>query len=261
MWLREVVVVVAAAKRKKSKTSASHWGYRLAGIVLCAFFVLGVVTGLSRPGRVLALRVQTLFHLWPGPGHSALIPAVFNGGTVLKPTILPRTPGTAVALVQRGDAFYTLDSDGDLHGPVSPATQGDMPILSGPGALKVQPSKLIDFAEALVRAEATLGAVVSEMRIDIDDTATIYLEHPHIEVAFDLEHATTEFPRALAVMKMWRGHENLIAALDLTTPGQAVMQMRPAAFANRNRTAAVDAVAMAAPTHLPRNRREESARR
>jgi hypothetical protein len=39
------------------------------------------------------------------------------------------------------------------------------------------------------------------------------------------------------------------------------MQMRPAAFANRNRTAAVDAVAMAAPTHLPRNRREESARR
>ncbi len=144
--------------------------------------------------------------------------------------------------------FYTLDSDGDLHGPVSPATQGDMPILSGPGALKVQPSKLIDFAEALVRAEATLGAVVSEMRIDTDDTATIYLEHPHIEVAFDLEHATTEFPRALAVMKMWRGHENLIAALDLTTPGQAVMQMKPGGFRQSQSCGrAVGAVAMAAP--------------
>lgn len=252
---------MAAAKRKKNKTSASHWGFRLAGIVLCAFFVLGVMTGLSRPGRTLALRVQALLKLWPSPGHSSIIPAVFTGGIVIKPTLHLRAQGAAVALVQRGEGFYTLDSDGGLRGPVSPAAQGDMPILSGAGALNAQPSKLIDYAEALVRAEATLGAAVSEMRIDADGAATIFLEHPHIEVAFDIDHAAIELARALEVLRMWRGHESLIASLDLTTPGQAVMQMRPAAFAGNNRASAVRTVALATPPHLPRNRREESARR
>ena len=259
--MREVVVAVAAAKRKKSKTSASHWGFRLAGIVLCAFFVLGVMTGLSRPGRTLALRVQTILNLWPGPGHSSIIPAVFFGGTVIEPTVHHRAQGSAIALVQRGDGFYTLDSDGGLRGPVAPAAQGDMPILSGAGALAAQPAKLIDYAEALVRAEAGLGAVVSEMRIDPDGTATIFLEHPRIQVAFDIDRTAFEFSRALAVLVMWRGHEDLIAALDLTTPGQAVMRMKPAAFAADHRAPAVQTVALAVRAHLPRNRPEDSARR
>jgi hypothetical protein len=256
-----VVVAVAAAKRKKSKTSASHWGFRLAGIVLCAFFVLGVMTGLSRPGRALALRLETILKLWQGSAHSSIFAAVFAGGTIIKPTFIPRVPGAAVALVERGDGLYTLDSDGALSGPVAPAAQGDMPILAGAGALNAQPSNLIDDAAALVRAEAALGSVVSEMRIDNDGTATIFLEHPRLEITFDLDHAPIEFARALEVLKMWRGHENLIAALDLTTPGQAVMQMTPAAFAGDHRAPAVRTVALVAPAHLPRNRREESARR
>lgn len=253
---------MAAAKKKKHKTSASHWGFRLAGIVLCAFFVLGVITGLSRPGRTFALRVQALLNFWPSPGHSAIIPVAFTGGNVIKPTFTPRAQGATVALVQRSDGFYTLDSDGDLRGPVAPAAQGDMPILCGPGALNAQPSELIDDAAALVRAEAALGAVVSEMRIDGDDgTAAIFLEHPRIVVTFDVDRAAVEFARAIDVLKIWRGHENLIAALDLTTPGQAVMQMRPAAFASENRPSAVRAVALTLPSRLPRKRREESARR
>jgi hypothetical protein len=259
LW--DVVAVVAAAKKKKNKASASHWGFRLAGIVLCAFFVLGVITGLSRPGRTFALRVQTLLSFWPGPGHSSIIPAVFTGGIVIKPTFLPRAQGAAIALVQRSDGFYTLDSDGDLRGPVAPAAEGDMPILSGAGALNAQPSNLIDDAAALVRAEASLGAVVSEMRIDADGTAAIFLEHPRIAVTFDVDHAVVEFARAIDVLKIWRGHESLIASLDLTTPGQAVMQMRPAAFASDNRAPAVHVVALTMPSRLPRNRREESARR
>ena len=87
MWLLEVVVAVAAAKRKKNKRSASQWGFRLAGIVLCAFFVLGVITGLSRPGRTLALRVQTIFNFWPGPGHSSIIPVAFLGGAPTEPAL------------------------------------------------------------------------------------------------------------------------------------------------------------------------------
>ena len=253
--------MVAAAKKRKNKTSASHWGFRLAGIVLCVFFVLGVITGLSRPGRTFALRLEALLNFWPGPGHSSIFPAVFSGGTVIKPTLLLRAQGAAVALVQRNEGFYLLDSDGGLRGPVAPAAQGDMPILSGAGALNAQPLELIDDAAALVRAEAALGAVVSEMRVDGDGTAAIFLEHPRIAVTFDVDHAAVEFAHAIDVLKIWRGHEGLIASLDLTTPGQAVMQMRPAAFAAGNRIPAVHAVSMALPHRLPRDRREESARR
>ncbi|HEY1851657.1 MAG TPA: cell division protein FtsQ/DivIB [Candidatus Binataceae bacterium] len=256
-----VVVAVAAAKRKKNKTSASHWGFRLAGIVLCAFFVLGVMTGLSRPGRTFALRLESILKVWPGPGHSSIIPAAFTGGTIIKPALVIPAQGASVALVQRGDNFYTLDSDGSLRGPVTPAAEGDMPILNGPGALDAAPAQLIDDAAALVRAEAALGSVVSEMRIDSDGSATIFLEHPRIEITFDVDHAAIEFARALEVLKMWRGHENLIAALDLTTPGQAVMQMTPAAFAGDHRTPAVHPVALSMPARLPRIRHEESTHR
>jgi cell division protein FtsQ len=272
LWLclREVVVAVAA-KTKKSKTSASHWGFRLAGVVLCVFFVLGVITGLSRPGRTFALRVQALLNFWPGPGHSSIIPVAFLGGAPTEPALdrraanssisSARRQGSEIALVQRSDGFYALDSDGRLSGPVAPATQGDMPILSGAAALAAIPAQLINYAEALVRAEAGLGAVISEMRIDTDRTATIFLEHPRIQVAFDLDRTALELSRALAVLRMWRGHEDLIAALDLTTPGQAVMQMKPAAFAADHRAPAVQTVALAVRARLPRNRREESAHR
>jgi len=265
--LREVVVAVAAAKRKKNNSSASHWGFRLAGIVLCAFFVLGVITGLSRPGRTFALRVQAILNLWPGPGHSSIIPAAFFGGASFEPIVHRRASasaiaqGSAIALVQRDDGFYALDSDGRLHGPVAPAAQGDMPILTGAGALGATPPQLIHYAEALVRAEAGLGAVVSEMRLGTDGTASIFLEHPRLQVAFDLDRMAVELSRAVAVLGMWRGHEDLIASLDLTTSGQAVMRMKPAAFAGDRRALAVQTVALAVRAHLPRNRPQESARR
>jgi hypothetical protein len=262
VWLWGAVVAVAAAKRKKkSKPSASQWGFRLAGIVLCAFFVLGVITGLSRPGRTLAMRVQTILNLWPGHGHSSIIPAAFFGGTVIEPIVRLRTPGSSIALVQRSDGFYALDSDGGLRGPVAPAAQGDMPILTGPGALAAPSAQLIDYAEALVRAEASLSAVVSEMRIASDGTAAIFLEHPRIAITFDLDRMPFELSRAVTVLKMWRGHEDLIAALDLTTTGQAVMQMKPAAFASDRHAPRAQTVALTVRAHLPRNQPEESARR
>ena len=79
-----------------------------------------------------------------------------------------------------------------------------MPILSGAGALEATPAQLIHDAAALVRAEAALGSVVSEMRVDCDGSATIFLEHPRIEITFDVDHAAIEFARALEVLKMWR---------------------------------------------------------
>ena len=56
------MAVVAA--RKKKQESASGWSPRLAGLLLCAFFVLGVMTGFSEAGRRVALRAKNLFQLW-----------------------------------------------------------------------------------------------------------------------------------------------------------------------------------------------------
>jgi hypothetical protein len=259
-----VVVAVAAAKRKKSKPSANQWGFKLAGIVLCAFFALGVITGLSRAGRILALRLETILNLLPGPGHSSVIPTIFLGGRVIEPTIhlSAQRPtislGSAVALVHRANGFYELDSDGTLRGPLAPATQGDMPILSGTGALAASPAQLMDYAAALVRAEAGLGAVVSEMRIGAGRTATIFLEHPRIEVVFDIDRTAFELLRAVTVLRMWRGHEALIASLDLTTSGQAVMRMKSAAFASDHHAPGTQMVALTVRPHLPHSQPEGS---
>jgi len=238
-------VAVVAAKRKKRKTTSSGWGFRLAGIVLCAFFVLGVMTGLSRPGRTIAQRCRTLLSLWPQVGHSAIIPAAFFGGTVIEPIVRPHAHGGAVALVRRGDGFYALDSDGDLTGPVAPAAAGDMPILSGAGAASANAASLVECAGVLVRAEANLGAMVSEMRLGEDGTATMFLVRPRIEIVFDLDRAGAELVRAVRVLGIWRGHETMIASIDLTTAGEVVVRLKPDAGAIARPAAALRRTAYA----------------
>ena len=52
------------------------------------------------------------------------------------------------------------------------AAAGDMPILSGVGAESTDAGSLVECAGVLVRAEANLGAMVSEMRLGDDGTAT-----------------------------------------------------------------------------------------
>jgi hypothetical protein len=255
-------VAVAAAKGKKRKANSGGWGFRLAGIVLCAFFALGVMTGLSRPGRTLALRFQNLLSLWPHSGHSAIIPPAFFGGTVIEPVVRPRTRAAAVALVRRADGFYALDSDGDLNGPVAPAAEGDMPILSGTGAESADSSSLIECAGVLVRAEANLGAIVSELRLDPDGTATMFLDRPHIGIVFDFDRAGAELARAIRILGIWRGHESMIALIDLTTANQAVVRLRPPAVENARSAPALrkTAYALAPATHTIRGARGDSAR-
>ena len=52
-----------AAARKKKTESASGWSPRLAGVLLCAFFVLGAMTGFSEAGRRVAC-ARNLLHNW-----------------------------------------------------------------------------------------------------------------------------------------------------------------------------------------------------
>jgi hypothetical protein len=216
-------VAAAVAKKKKTRKGAG-WSWRLAGIALCAFFALGVVTGLSRAGRLFALRVEALFPLWVHPGRSALV--TYAGDAEPAPAVV-RKPVASVALVERTDGFYTLDAAGGLHGPVSPAMQGDLPVLSGSAVQNAPPAQLLEDAATLVRAEAALSEVVSEMRADGDGVAAVFLDHPRLPILVTLDDAALEFARSAQVLRLWRGHQELIASLDMTASGQAIVRLKP----------------------------------
>jgi len=219
--------VAAKKKKRKSTYSSSQWGVRLAGIVLCAFFVLGVITGLSRPGHELALRMHALFALWPHHSGSALIPDGFAG---LQGTPSRYRNDNSIALVRRDGGFYVLNSAGDLHGPIAPEAQPDLPILSGPAISAAGSAELMRDAAVMVRAEAGLNHLVSEMAAASDGTATLFLEHPRVAVSIELNRSEAGIQRAVRIMHLWQGHQQLLAAIDLTVPGEAVVRLTPEAF-------------------------------
>ncbi|MGO9263946.1 MAG: hypothetical protein ACLQBA_03500 [Candidatus Binataceae bacterium] len=220
---------MAAAKRKKA-VKGSEWSWRLAGCALCAFFALGVATGLSGGGHQLALRVTALIHLTPRvPAPVAEnAPAPITGN--LTGSATAQAARAALALVERGDGFYALDAAGGLRGPVSPAAENDMPILSGAAVANASAARLLDYASILVRAEASLGRAISELRSEADDDGVLYLDRPPLSIAIDFAHAPVELERANRVLALWRGHRDLLVALDMTVPGQAVVRLRPAAL-------------------------------
>ena len=224
-----------ASKRGKGAASAAtktSWGWssKALGLVLCAFFVLGMATGLSRAGRALAARarltmnsywieVTATFDQWRG--HT-------TESAMLAP--LPRSaPRDAVALVERHDGFYTLFAEGELRGPVQPSRAGDLPILSGSAVKTGDAQDLVHYAAALVRSEVALSGLVSEMRVDGDGTVSLFFDRSRIELRVDLDDASAQLKRAMEVLGQWRGQARLaemIEMIDMTTPGQAVMRLR-----------------------------------
>ncbi len=243
-------MAVAAAKRKRSgKAPASHWGMRLAGVALCLFFALGVMTGLSKPGRAFAARVEGWFEPHSLLGRSGILPALFAHGAMVAPLapVTPLAPANPIALVRRADGFYVLDGRGALRGPVAPAAQGDLPILSGAGVDGAAPDALLEDAAMLVRAEADLNEVVSEMRVDGDGVATLYLEREPMEISFDSGRTGVELRRAVRIIGLWRGHERMIAAIDLTEDDAAVVRIRRGDTDGARRLADTRRVAYVAP--------------
>jgi hypothetical protein len=221
------VAVAAKKKKRKSAHSGSQWGVKLAGIVLCAFFVLGVITGLSRPGHQLALRIHALLALWPHHSGSAVIPDGFTALPIARST---SGKDNAVALVRRDGGFYVLNSSGDLRGPIAPETQPDLPILSGAALAEADEAQLMQDAAVMVRAEAGLNHLVSEMSVASDGTATLFLEHPQVAVTIDESRGAAGIQRAVQMLHLWQGHQQLLAAIDLTAPDEAVVRLKPAAF-------------------------------
>jgi len=244
-----VEVAVAAARKKKTE-SASGWSPRLAGVLLCAFFVLGAMTGFSEAGRRVASRAKIFFQLWADRTLAKLGPFRHAADTidetiapiavVLKlkqPAPEPVIPGEVevararsatdpIAIVERRDGFYALLAGGEVRGPVSPAQQPDLPIMSGPAVETAMPSELLTDAAYLVRAEAEMSSLVSEMRIDADRTTSFYLDRERMAVTVDLHQEQIQLRRANEVLKQWQGRERLIAMVDMTTPGMAVVRLK-----------------------------------
>ncbi len=219
----------------------------MGGLVVCAFFTLGVMTGFSTTGHTVSLRAAATLCSYRDRIIESLAPArtVASGySTVIRDWagrvgIYHRANtelGTgalsaghmrdgAIAIVERHDGFYELFSGGELRGPVSPGKQGDLPVLSGASLDSARGTQMVDYAAVLVRAETQLSEIISEMRVSDDATASLFLERERTEVVIDLDRATTELQRAIKVRQQWQGRENLIAALDLTTPGLAVVRL------------------------------------
>ncbi len=219
----------------------------MGGLVVCAFFALGVMTGFSTIGRAVTLRASATLSSYRNQVSDSLAPARTTAesywAVVLQwadragvyhrashgPGISAISAGDmrdgAIAIVERRDGFYELFSGGELRGPVSPDKQGDLPVLSGSALDNARGTQMVDYTAVLVRAETQLSEIVSEMRVGDDATASLFLERERTEVLIDLDRSTTELQRAIKVREQWQGRENLIAALDLTTPGQVVVRL------------------------------------
>src|SRR5205807_5422901 len=116
----EAVVV----RRKKKDKGASQWSPRLAGVLLGAFFILGVMTGFSEPGRRLVLRASRLIRSWTDRASTEFAPLKgaadqsiasielsFGLRRVIETpaivaTSVTRGASTAIAIVERPDGFY-----------------------------------------------------------------------------------------------------------------------------------------------------------
>jgi hypothetical protein len=213
------------------------------GLVLCAFFMLGVITGFSAVGRALAVRVSDFLYSLTGrlprPSvssqlidgwldeqvHRAELRVGVNFSALWRKRVNARATGDAIAIVERHDGFYGLFADGELRGPVSPTSADDLPILSGPGMENARGGELVEFAAVMVRAEAQLSHLVSEMSVDDDGTASLYLDHARTTVVFDLDAVPLEIGRAAEILSRWRDRQQMIAAIDMTTRGEAVVRM------------------------------------
>src|SRR5260370_14432042 len=147
----------------------------MGGLVVCAFFALGVMTGFSTAGREITLKAaatlssyrdQIIDSLAPARATASNYSAVlveWAGRTGIYRRAIPG-PGAAeisagnlregaIAIVERRDGFYELFSGGELRGPRSLGKQGDLPVLSGATLHDAHGRQMVDYAAALGRAE------------------------------------------------------------------------------------------------------------
>ena len=207
-----------AARRGGAKKSP-EWGARLGGLALCGFFALGIVVGVHAAGGLGGLRGLSY---WTEFFSRTISSLHLNEGVSAK----TKGSGESVALIERKDGFYALGADGDTRGPLSANAADDLPVIGGPAIEAANCERLLDYAAIIVRAEAALSATISEMRVDNNGLISMFLRRSRTEIALDFNNAAFELDRASLVFARWRGHQDMISLLDLTTPGEAVVRVR-----------------------------------
>jgi hypothetical protein len=227
--------VAVVGSRKKKKKSGSGWTWRLAGIALCAFFALGVITGLSQSGRSFARRIQSLLRNLPYGSRSELVPTAFRALSVRELTTEEsessqetetRARSETIVLLRRRQGLYLLDSEGRLFGPVAPGKTPDLPILSGDGVENAPPPQLLGYASELVRAETTLSAMISEMQVMSNGDVRIYLDRPRLMIVLASGQYALQLARAATVLALWHSHTNLIGTLDMAISDEAIVRLK-----------------------------------
>ena len=235
------MLVAAAGAKKKRRKSGSGWSWRLAGIALCAFFALGVLTGLSESGRTLAHRLAAILQRLPHSSRSELIPAAyrpfFNKQPAVKPFSWYSTSSRieAIALAEHPDGFYQVDSEGGLLGPVSPAEAADVPVLGGREIEHASAAQLLEYTSELIRAEAVLSARISEMYVTSNGEIRFYLDRPHIVIVLERADWGLQLARASKVLSVWRGRRQLIGMIDMTVPDEAIVRPNAESVARSDR--------------------------
>ena len=147
---------------------------------------------------------------------------------VLAPIARPRQ-GDAVALVERHDGFYALFAEGELRGPVQPSRAGDLPILSGAAAQTAGAQDLVATRPRWCAPRWRCRGWSPRCGWMATARCHSFFDRSHTELRVDLDDAPAQLKRATEVLGQWRGQAQLIAMVDMTTPGQAVMRLRATA--------------------------------
>ncbi len=216
-----------AATKRRTRREGGGWTFRLLGLVVVAFFALGVLVGMSHRNRPALPSKQELTKTLRGRlvTVAPVVRALFHSRSDV-PIVSTRPPGKAVVAIERRGSFYALYSNGSLRGPISAGAVGDLAILSG-GALKsASGPALVRYAAMLVRSEAKLSQPISQMRVESDGTIVIFLDRTATQVILNFDDFAGELKRASQVMAHWRGREGSIALLDMTIAGEAVVRLR-----------------------------------
>jgi hypothetical protein len=209
--------------------------------------LLGVITGLSQSGRLLAHRIGALLQRLPYSGRSQLIPAAYHALLFKEPTIntvrqsaastAPRPRTDAIALAERAEGFYQIDSQGGLFGPLSPANTLDLPVLSGSGLEHAGALQIVEYTSNVIRAEAVLGAVISEMHVTAYGDIRLYLDRPHLVIVLTHTGFPLQLSHAAKVLKILQQHRELIEMIDMTVPGEAIVRPKAEAMERVDRAA------------------------
>ncbi len=236
---------MAGRRAKSNAKRPGQWTVRKVGLVVCAFFGLGVLAGLSPTGRLAARRAANSVSL-ARRLLAQIVPALYQQPRPA-PASRADAPGAAAALVERGDGLYLLDQEGGLSGPLSAGAPQSLPVLSGPAVRTASSRALLEYAAVAVRMEAALATAVSETEVKDDGRMELFLERYPLELVIDRHPATVEFERAGWLWRRWQGRHRLIASIDLTPAGQAVVRLRREAVGP-----AVEAGAARRPARLAR---------